>query len=961
MRTVFSLLLTFCMLLAPSPLGAQHLTLRNFDRHAYHAGTQNWSIAQGADGRMLFGNALGLLTFDGGQWNVYPNGNYSDVRAVFFDQEENRILVGGTKELGYFQGSSRENKLVYHSLKHLLSNQDLNEVEVWNICRWRGYAVFQNKTSILLWDFKDKMKVVRVPHRIESMATDERGILIVCNEKAYSYQGQQLVELKGLEPLYGKNVRSALPYHGNYLLATEEDGLFLYLPREQRTVAFELDISSFLKKNQIFCAAILDETLAIGTIRNGLVLRNLQTGRTDYVNSAHGLEENTVLAIGFDRQHNIWMGLNNGIAYALTSGSYYKLLNNHIGSGCASALMDDRLYLGTSQGLFVAGYPLKNGPTQEEVRLVDGMNGQVWCLTPADGYLICGTDHGAFVIDKGKSQRIKGALGTLQVVPLRHHPGYLLGCDYEGFFILSQTGARVTLTHRLKGFPEISGKILEDSDGSIWVSHWQKGIYHFRLSSDLLKAEQVEYFHEGNGLLVDNLNTICRIKNRVYVSSVDGLHQYDAKRRQLELNKDISSIFNKYGSPLTIYETPEGDLWAYTVGFMALAQRKGKGYVVDNVSYNGMIDNLQMSMGDPSFLERQTIFNGLDGFYVAFHDEHPMKYESKVYVRRIYSTNEGDSLVYMYFPQKEQQPLRVAHGQNSLRIEFIMPEYRDPQAVAYSYWLEGYDKAWSSPQVVNNKEYKHLPKGIYTFHVKALNRLTGQEDEFQQRIEILPAWYETWWAYLIYIILLGLTVYALAKYQKARYNDKLRRVKKEQERQLREQEREFQIQQAQQEKELALLRNEQLNIQLKHKASQLADSTINLVRKNEMLQEIDQSMFELSEGVKHDEAKPAIQKRIKDIRRGIDMNMSDDSNWQKFEENFNLVYDNFMQKLTEQFPDLKMNDRKLCAYLRMNLSSKEIASLMNCSERSIETARYRLRKKLALDQGDNLVAFLQKY
>ena len=58
--------------MAPSFLGAQHLTLRNFDRHVYKAGTQNWSIAQGSDGRMLFGNALGLLTFDGGQWNIYP-------------------------------------------------------------------------------------------------------------------------------------------------------------------------------------------------------------------------------------------------------------------------------------------------------------------------------------------------------------------------------------------------------------------------------------------------------------------------------------------------------------------------------------------------------------------------------------------------------------------------------------------------------------------------------------------------------------------------------------------------------------------------------------------------------------------------------------------------------------------------------------------------------------------------
>ena len=68
-----------------------------------------------------------------------------------------------------------------------------------------------------------------------------------------------------------------------------------------------------------------------------------------------------------------------------------------------------------------------------------------------------------------------------------------------------------------------------------------------------------------------------------------------------------------------------------------------------------------------------------------------------------------------------------------------------------------------------------------------------------------------------------------------------------------------------------------------------------------------------------------------------------------------------MVKLTGAFPLLKKSDRKLCAYLKMGLSSKEMASLLNMSVRSIETARYRLRKKLGLEQGDNLTDFIQKF
>ena len=62
----------------------------------------------------------------------------------------------------------------------------------------------------------------------------------------------------------------------------------------------------------------------------------------------------------------------------------------------------------------------------------------------------------------------------------------------------------------------------------------------------------------------------------------------------------------------------------------------------------------------------------------------------------------------------------------------------------------------------------------------------------------------------------------------------------------------------------------------------------------------------------------------------------------------------------EQFRDLKKNDVKLCVYLRMGLSSKEMASLLNTSVRSIETARYRLRKKLNIGSGDNLLEFISE-
>lgn len=131
------------------------------------------------------------------------------------------------------------------------------------------------------------------------------------------------------------------------------------------------------------------------------------------------------------------------------------------------------------------------------------------------------------------------------------------------------------------------------------------------------------------------------------------------------------------------------------------------------------------------------------------------------------------------------------------------------------------------------------------------------------------------------------------------------------------------------------------------------------MRKNDILRVIDENMQELYDSVGQNESKAVQKQKISKIRHDIKLNMEDDENWERFQDNFNIVYDNFLGMLVTRFPTLKKNDLKLCAYLKMGLSSKEIASLLNTNLRSVETARYRLRKKLGLDGGENLTGFLQ--
>jgi DNA-binding CsgD family transcriptional regulator len=107
-----------------------------------------------------------------------------------------------------------------------------------------------------------------------------------------------------------------------------------------------------------------------------------------------------------------------------------------------------------------------------------------------------------------------------------------------------------------------------------------------------------------------------------------------------------------------------------------------------------------------------------------------------------------------------------------------------------------------------------------------------------------------------------------------------------------------------------------------------------------------------------DDAPGPLRQKLRQVTRTIETDIQLDNNWEQFEIYFDQVHENFFKRLRQKYPDLTPKDQKLCAYLRMNLSTKEIAPLLNISVRGVEISRYRVRKKLGIDSDTNLVAFI---
>lgn len=154
--------------------------------------------------------------------------------------------------------------------------------------------------------------------------------------------------------------------------------------------------------------------------------------------------------------------------------------------------------------------------------------------------------------------------------------------------------------------------------------------------------------------------------------------------------------------------------------------------------------------------------------------------------------------------------------------------------------------------------------------------------------------------------------------------------------------------------ELETLRHKKLHGQLTQKQRELASNSMNLVQKNELLNQIEEKLQELKRELNHQAGPKVLNQLIKLVEKS----KKQDQDWDTFKMHFEQVNPGFFDRLLLKEPRLTPRELRLCAYLKMNLSTKEIATLLNYSVRGIETARYRLRKKLDLPAGTDLNTYM---
>ncbi|MDE6277475.1 MAG: hypothetical protein K2M06_05130 [Muribaculaceae bacterium] len=962
-RTIFIVVVCVMVALSGAPGAlASHPTVRNYPRTVYSWGSQNWASDEDSEGMMYFGNKYGLLTFDGIRWRNYTLPNFSTVRAVMADSKLGRVYVAGSEEFGYFTFDSGRRLMHYESLSSGFPNIPTSYGEIWKIYEGENTIWFQGDHAIFAYNPKGEHFVASIREKINTSAYINGVFYAALSDKGFcQLRDGQFIPLDSRGILDGKRIVAICPFGNEVLIVTQFDGFYLYGTTGLRTMPTILD--DFLREAQAFCADTQGSEVAVGTVNGGLVVCNFSSSAPPtYSNTDSGLQNNTVLSVKFDSHHNIWCGLDNGIDYVCYDAPFRSIFSRSgsCGAGYASLLSNGTLYLGTNQGLYTT--PFRSDFNLDTPRRL--IPGQVWHIVNLGGSVAACTDAGLF-IDNGSGFRpVENVAGTWDARILPSDSRYALASTYDNFILLEDVNGQWTNLGRIAGFSDINGSFTIDKEGAIWICHWLKGVYRLHLDLPRRRFDEVDFFDSSRGLPTNENTSVALHEGQPVISCSRGYYHLEdegSTNEHLAPHPGLNTYFQSQVSP-HIYHSPGGEVWSVTPDNVYVMRARADGsHAVDSITFSPMSSYIIPGFDSFNFVdESRVIASAQDGFYEldtrrAFNAPRSTSRHGAL-VSAIYANQ--DSLIYLAFGAADSPVPPISNDLNSLRFEFAAPGHSaEAKQMVFSHYLENYDNDWSSYSDATSKEYTQLHEGDYTLHLRAYNSATHSIDEHGIKFSILPPWYRSPWAKVVYTILTLLLFYTgfrVVTYISERNSLAVARRKEEEMEHLRARAAEESLRK---ENEISDLKNQQLEQDIRHKAGELSNITMNVVRKNEILMNISTRLTKIQRTL--EVSSPAeTNAQLSKIQALIQENISHDDDWKTFTGNFDAVYEDFTKRLRELHPSLTPAELRVCCYIRMGLSSKDMAPLFNISYRSVEMTRYRLRKKLNLDREDKLPDYL---
>ena len=903
-----------------------------FTPQDYGAEDQNWSVTQSKKNFIYVANNLGLLEYNGASWQLYKSPNNDILRSV--RSVDDKIYSGGYMDFGFWTkdeyGTSQ-----YKSLSANREFQIKEDEQFWGIIDIEGFVLFQSFETIYIYKVvDDSFNIIHSTDRINKIFNVNESIYFQkTNVGLFKIENGKERLISSAIEIKDKEIINLYDFEEGLLLQTKEDGFYYY--RDHLIEKWKVSANKELSNVSVYSAKRLkDGSYILGTISNGIIRVSSSGDIIMRIDQSFGLGNNTVLSIDEDSYGNVWLGLDNGINVLNFTSPYKVFVDKQgvLGTIYCSVKTNDYLYLGTNQGLFY-----RSINSDSEFNFIPETKGQVWTLTIIDDTLFCGHDKGTFIVDKDNVEFLSREKGTWAIKPINDHK--LIQGTYKGLSILEKDKeGSWSYRNKIEGF-DISSRYFEFIDSNeILVSHEYKGVYKINIDNDYHRVSDYEKLDIRQGAK----SGLLKYDGKVFYIYEKGVFKYVPN---IGFQKDslLSQVFegDNYLSGKLVVDNEVNRLWGFTKDRVVFIEpgKLSSQPNINNISISNEMRKSKSGYENILHIAKNEYLLGSTEGYVIVNLDKLNKEPKEIYLNNVEYNALHDDFSQLSLNQSSE-PTELNYRNNSLKFTYSITNFNKLSLSEYQYRLEGIYDDWSNWSLKPEVAFENLPHGEYHLEIRGRTNGVITKNVLSYDFVIQKPWYLKPLAILTYIVL-GFTFMFLTHYFNKKY------YKRQKQKLVEKKQRELELEQLESQKQIMQFKNENLKLDIENKNRELGAATMNLVNRNELLNNI---KVELTKTKTVDDTKKVI--------RLINSSLNDTSDWKLFEEAFNNVDKDFMKRVKVLHPSITPNDLRLCAYLRLNLSSKEIAPLLNISHKSVEVKRYRLRKKMGLEHEQSLTDYI---
>lgn len=925
--------------------------IQSYSKTDFSGGAQSWDTDILPSGQILVANDQGVLIFDGSRWQKYGLPNGSIVRSVLV--HGNKIYVGGQDEIGYLAPDA-SGILTFTSIRDHIPDQYLPLQDIWEILAEGQFVHFRSVNRVYSYDIAaDTCSVTDPLHPIISLHN-------LGGEIYYADLYRGLVSLSDTSQLFDKTGRlEYLPLIEIVLTATdtlylmEKDGIITIKKENLQPVDRVSD--DFFRRYNIFCAVRIDDRLiAVGTAFGGIAIITNDGKISQVISQNDGLSSNNIHTLTIDKHGDLWAGTSTGVDQIRLSSPAGLLQPDGTDNGSYYAIEhhNGKMYYGTNNGLYEAPSTGPMSTNQASATKVPRSEGQVWGLNTIDGDLLMGHNTGAYQIIDGLPILISKDPGAWIFVPAATKSDMYVG-TYNGIDLYQKEGSRWIFQKKLEGFMESSRFVVNVTPNEVWVSHPYRGVYKIT-HDDAYFVFKIDHYGAKKGLTSDLGNHIFSIASKVYVTAIDGIYIYDASADEFVVDSVLTASIPDSDNVRRLYEDLTGNIWYLTDEELGKIDTSADDR--DRIVFPELATQFVNGFEKITFIDTtQALIAGYEKVIkLNIQIQQPKTIYRQPLITSVHLTGQRDSIIFGGFcladdnlmsRQSEDQIPELPYEQNELLFTYSSGTYSPNMLYSLSLLPKGKnpgDNEWSLWTSSTTKEYNNLSPDTYTLHLRSKTALGAIGGPSTYTFEINPPWYLSAKAITVYY-LLGLgAIVALIFVPRTQHKKEKEALTEA-----------IEVSDAKVEE----IQNQKLRAEIEHKNSELASSTLHLVQKNETIDKIRKEVQSVSKNLQDPQARKEVRKILSVL--SDDERLEDE--WDNFSFRFDQVHTDFLKRISIDFPQLTPKDKKLCAYLRMNLATKEIAPLLNISVRGVEISRYRLRKKIELDNSVNLTDYMMNY